>query len=182
MGGSEPAMARAWHAAPRLLGDTWRRRLAARCARSGTGRAPSACADRERWRCARSQWRERIRASVAASRASLATGRGRPAGWRISVLPARGARAHRMPAAADRALPPVAPRARIIANPTLAARAGYGGPHELVEVAVVADRARAARGGLAPSTRATRPSWRVRRCARAWRWWSRPEAMARSTM
>lgn len=127
-GRSEPAMPRAWRARIGAWGETWRemratweRPRARRVARTGALalRALS--------------WRERIRSSMAASRASLARMR---TTFRLAyfvvpaVAPVRSIRRGAVPT-----LPPVTPRARIIVNPTSGSVRGVWGPRDLDEVA-----------------------------------------------
>ncbi len=131
-GGSEPAMARAWHERLASWGDTWRdgwREMRATWERPRTQRVARTGALALR----ALSWRERIRASVAASRASLARVR---TTFRLAyfvvpaVAPVRSIRRGAAPA-----FPPVAARVRIIVNPTSGSARGVWGPHDLDEVA-----------------------------------------------
>jgi diacylglycerol kinase (ATP) len=125
---SEPSTRREWRERIGAWGQTWHemrttweRPRARRVARTGALalRALS--------------WRERIRSSVAASRASLARMR---TTFRLAyfvvpaVAPVRSIRRGAAPA-----LPPVAPRVRIIVNPTSGSVRGVWGPRDLEEVA-----------------------------------------------
>jgi diacylglycerol kinase (ATP) len=129
---SEPATRREWRGRLPSWGDAWRetwRELRATWERPRTQRVARTGALALR----ALSWRERIRSYVTASRASLTRAR---TTFRLAyfVVPAMApVRSIRRGAAP--ALPPVAPRARIIVNPTSGSVRGVWGPRDLDEVA-----------------------------------------------